>query len=189
MRCFCFDFPYFLQYYQTCSYVRLEPNGEHPVASWPNSIPKHGAKIDSDPHTCERIFSLASHLHAVSVKTFVLSLCWLVLNYQDREFRELKPRQCEDSAHCPKNFNKKGLSSIPNRSAKHIFSCKAPKFKDWFCRQRAVLARMANITANCLLAFVPFIFSLNQGAPGRIKNFLSILKCSVSKQKKTELPF
>lgn len=67
MRCFWLDFPYFLQYYQTCSYVRLQPNGENPVASWPNSIPKHGAKIDSDPHTCAHIFSLASHLHAVSV--------------------------------------------------------------------------------------------------------------------------
>lgn len=55
--CFWLSFFSSLQYYQTCSHVLLLPNGENPVASWPNSIPKHGAKIDTDPHTFGRIYS------------------------------------------------------------------------------------------------------------------------------------
>lgn len=55
----CFWIPFFssLQYYRTCSHVLLLSNGENPAASWPNSIPEHGAKIDTDPHTSGRIAS------------------------------------------------------------------------------------------------------------------------------------
>lgn len=40
-----------LQCYLTHSRVLFLPNGGNPVASWPNSIPKDGSKIDTDPHT------------------------------------------------------------------------------------------------------------------------------------------
>lgn len=33
-----------------CSFL---PIGENPVASWPNSIPLDGSKIDTEPHTFE----------------------------------------------------------------------------------------------------------------------------------------
>lgn len=46
-----------LQYYQTCSLLLPLSIGENLVASLPNSIPKHGAKIDTDPHTFGRIYS------------------------------------------------------------------------------------------------------------------------------------
>lgn len=42
---------YFFHYYQACSHAFFLPNGENPVASWPNSIPLDGSKIDTEPHT------------------------------------------------------------------------------------------------------------------------------------------
>lgn len=41
----------FPPYDQTGSRVLFLPNGGNPETSWPNSIPKDGSKIDTDPHT------------------------------------------------------------------------------------------------------------------------------------------
>lgn len=61
----CYSLSLFFSFhcYQTCSHVLLLPNGENPVASWPNSIPLDGSKIDTDPHTfgC-REFKAQSHI-------------------------------------------------------------------------------------------------------------------------------